>query len=313
MLPKLSVKKPLTVFVSVIIILMLGFVSFTKITPDLFPSIDLPYVIAMTTYSGANPEKIETTVTKPIEQAVSTTNGIKNVTSISNENYSVVVLEFNQNTNMDTAMLDLNSKINLIKDSFEDGVGTTTLMQLNPDMMPVMTLSVDVDSMNIEEVSKYVNDEIIPKFERINGIAAVTGIGLVQKQLEISLNKDKIDELNEKLKSNITADLDEQQDKLDDAKSEIENSKIELEKQNNSQMKKLLETSSQLQSKINQLESMASNLSSTGSSKEDLEKYIKNSTANLNKTKSKLNELKSQLNNLPENSTVEKKTIKTKY
>ena len=160
MLPKLSVKKPLTVFVSVIIILMLGFVSFTKITPDLFPSIDLPYVIAMTTYSGANPEKIETTVTKPIEQAVSTTNGIKNVTSISNENYSVVVLEFNQNTNMDTAMLDLNSKINLIKDSFEDGVGTTTLMQLNPDMMPVMTLSVDVDSMNIEEVSKYVNDEI---------------------------------------------------------------------------------------------------------------------------------------------------------
>ena len=310
MLPKLSVKKPLTVFVSVIIILMLGFVSFTKMTPDLFPSIDLPYVIAMTTYSGANPEKIETTVTKPIEQAVSTTNGIKNVTSISNENYSVVVLEFNQNTNMDTAMLDLNSKINLIKDSFEDGVGTTTLMQLNPDMMPVMTLSVDVDSMNIEEVSKYVNDEIIPKFERINGIAAVTGIGLVQKQLEISLNKDKIDELNEKLKSNITADLDEQQDKLDDAKSEIENSKIELEKQNNSQMKKLLETSSQLQSKINQLESMASNLSSTGSSKEDLEKYIKNSTANLNKTKSKLNELKSQLNNLPENSTVEKKQLK---
>ena len=111
MLPKFSVKKPFTVFVSVIMVLILGFVSFTKMTPDLLPSIDLPYVIAMTTYPGANPEKIESTVTKPIEQAVSTTSGIENVTSISNENYSMVILEFSQDTNMDTAMLDLNSKI----------------------------------------------------------------------------------------------------------------------------------------------------------------------------------------------------------
>ena len=84
-------------------------------------------------------------------------------------------------------------------------------MQLNPDMMPVMTLSVDVDGMDIEEVSTYVNNEIIPKFERINGVASVTGIGLVEKQLEISLNQDKIDELNKKLKSNITSELDKQQ------------------------------------------------------------------------------------------------------
>ena len=222
LLPKFSVKKPFTVFVSVIMVLILGFVSFTKMTPDLLPSIDLPYVIAMTTYPGANPEKIESTVTKPIEQAVSTTSGIENVTSISNENYSMVILEFSQDTNMDTAMLDLNSKIDLIKDSLEDGVGSTTLMQLNPDMMPVATLSVDVDGMDIEEVSTYVNDEIIPKFERINGVASVTGIGLVEKRLEISLNEDKINELNKKLKSSVTSDLDKQQNKLDSAKSEIE-------------------------------------------------------------------------------------------
>ena len=309
MLPKFSVRKPLTVFVSVIMVLMLGFVSFTKMTPDLLPSIDLPYVIAMTTYPGSSPEKIETTVTKPIEQAVSTTSGIKNVTSVSNENYSVVILEFNQDTNMDTAILDLNGKIDLIKDSLEDGVGATTLMQLNPDMMPVMTLSVDVDNMDIEEVSTYVNNEIIPKFERINGVASVTGVGLVEKQLEISLNKDKIDELNKKLKSSVTSELNQQQSQLNSAKSEIQKGKAALEKQSNTQMKKLLEASSQLQSGISQLESMAGILNSTGSSKEDLEKYIASATTTLNDTKSKLKELKEQLNDLPEDSAVDKEKL----
>ncbi|WP_343338093.1 efflux RND transporter permease subunit [Terrisporobacter petrolearius] len=309
LLPKFSVRKPLTVFVSVIMVLMLGFVSFTKMTPDLLPSIDLPYVIAMTTYPGSSPEKIETTVTKPIEQAVSTTSGIKNVTSVSNENYSVVILEFNQDTNMDTAMLDLNGKIDLIKDSLEDGVGATTLMQLNPDMMPVMTLSIDVDNMDIQEVSTYVNNEIIPKFERINGVASVTGTGLVEKQLEISLNKDKIDQLNKELKSSVTSKLDKQQSQLNNAKSEIKNGKAALEKQSNTQMKKLLEASSQLQSGISQLESMAGILNSTGSSKEDLEKYITSATTTLNDTKSKLKYLKEQLNDLPEESAVDKKQL----
>lgn len=309
MLPKFSVRKPLTVFVSVVMVLMLGFVSFTKMTPDLLPSIDLPYVIAMTTYPGSSPEKIETTVTKPIEQAVSTTNGIKNVTSVSNENYSVVILEFNQDTNMDTAMLDLNGKIDLIKDSLEDGVGATTLMQLNPDMMPVMTLSVDVDNMDVEEVSTYVNNEIIPKFERINGVASVTGVGLVEKKLKVSLNKDKIDQLNKELKSSVTSELDKQQSQLNNANSEIQKGKATLEKQSNAQMKKLLEASSQLQSGINQLESMAGILNSTGSSKEDLEKYIASATTTLNNTKSKLKDLKEQLNDLPEDSAVDKEQL----
>lgn len=309
MLPKFSVRKPLTVFVSVVMVLMLGFVSFTKMTPDLLPSIDLPYVIAMTTYPGSSPEKIETTVTKPIEQAVSTTSGIKNVTSVSNENYSVVILEFNQDTNMDTAMLDLNGKIDLIKDSLEDGVGSTTLMQLNPDMMPVMTLSVDVDNMDVEEVSTYVNNEIIPKFERINGVASVTGVGLVEKQLKVSLNKDKIDQLNKELKSSVTSELDKQQSQLNNTNSEIQKGKATLEKQSNAQMKKLLEASSQLQSGINQLESMAGILNSTGSSKEDLEKYIASATTTLNNTKSKLKDLKEQLNDLPEDSAVDKEQL----
>ena len=309
MLPKFSVRKPLTVFVSVIMVIVLGFVSFSKMTPDLLPSIDLPYVIAMTTYPGASPEKIEASVTKPIEQAFSTTSGIENINSISNENSSVVILEFSQDTNMDTAMIDLNNKINLIKDSLEDGVGATTLMQLNPDMMPIMTLSIDVDGMDIEEISTYVSDEIIPKFERVNGIASVSATGLVEKQLQITLNKDKIDSLNSRLKSNITSKLNKQQKELDSAKSQINNGKDALETQGQNQMAQLLTASNQLQSGISQLESLTTALSAIGSNEEDLKQFISNSISTLEDTKSKLEELKNQLNNYPDDSNFDKNQL----
>ena len=115
MLSKFSVKKPFTVFVGIILILILGFVSFTKMTTDLLPSIDLPYVIVMTTYPGASPEKVEMAVTKPLEQVLATTTGIKNINSISSENSSVIMLEFEQGINMDSIIIEMNSYIDLVK------------------------------------------------------------------------------------------------------------------------------------------------------------------------------------------------------
>ncbi len=94
MLSKFSVRKPFTVFVSVILVILLGIISFTKMTTDLLPSIDLPYVMVMTTYPGASPEKVELTVTKPLEQTLATTSGVKSINSISSENSSLIILEF---------------------------------------------------------------------------------------------------------------------------------------------------------------------------------------------------------------------------
>ena len=178
MLPKFSVKKPLTVLVCMVLILVLGVVSFTKMTTDLLPNMNLPYVIAYTTYPGASPEKVESTVTNPLEEVFSTVSGVENITSISNENVSMVILEFSQDTNMDSAMIDLNGQVDLVKGNFDDSVGSTTLMKLNPDMMPVMMVSVDVDGMSNEEISRYVNNEVIPKLERVDGVASVTASGL---------------------------------------------------------------------------------------------------------------------------------------
>lgn len=120
MISNYSVKKPFTVFVAVILIIILGVISFTSMTTDLLPKMDLPYAIIMTTYVGASPEKVENVVTKPLEQSMSTISNIKNVSSISSENSSVVILEFSNDVNMDSALIEINSKLDLIKAAWND-------------------------------------------------------------------------------------------------------------------------------------------------------------------------------------------------
>ena len=104
---KFSVKKPLTVFVAVIAILVLGVVAYFRMTPDLLPNMDFPYVLIMTTYPGASPEKVEQEITKPMEQAMSTLDHIQEVTSVSSENVGMVILEFTEGVNMDTVGVDI--------------------------------------------------------------------------------------------------------------------------------------------------------------------------------------------------------------
>ena len=133
---KYSVKKPFTVLVAVVMLLVLGIVSFTKMTTDLLPSISLPYILVITTYPGASPEKVENDVTQVLESALGTVNGVENVTSVSNENYSMITLEFAEDTNMDSAMVKLSSQIDQIE--LPDMAGTPSLLEISPDMMATM-------------------------------------------------------------------------------------------------------------------------------------------------------------------------------
>ena len=107
MLAKFSVKKPYTVLVGVILVVVLGVVSFAKMTTDLFPNLSLPYVIVMTPYPGASPETVEMVITKPVESGMATVSNIEGITSVSAENYSMVILEFSQSTNMDSVSLEI--------------------------------------------------------------------------------------------------------------------------------------------------------------------------------------------------------------
>ena len=295
MLPKFSVKKPLTVFVAMILVLVLGVVSFTKMTTDLLPSMNLPYVIAYTPYPGASPEKVENTVTNPLEEVFSTVSGVENVTSISNENVSMVILEFSQDTNMDSAIIDLNGQVDLVKSKFDDTVGSTTLMKLNPDMMPIMMVSVDVDGMSQEEISTYVNDEIIPSLERIEGVASVSATGLVESQLQITLDTDKIDSLNKKIKANINSELDKNEKKIDDGISKLNKSEKELDKKSQEQISKLSEASVELESGLSQLSSAIAQIQMMDSVGDSLNPTISDAKKALNDSESKLKDFKNKL------------------
>ena len=174
---KFSVKKPFTVLVAVVMLLVLGIVSFTKMTTDLLPSISLPYILVITTYPGASPEKVENDVTQVLESAFGTVNGVENVTSVSNENYSMITLEFAEDTNMDSAMVKLSSQIDQIE--LPDMAGIPSLLEISPDMMATMYAAVDYSGMDIYELTKFTEETVTPYLERQSGVASVTETGLV--------------------------------------------------------------------------------------------------------------------------------------
>ncbi|CEQ17808.1 efflux RND transporter permease subunit [Paraclostridium sordellii] len=291
MFSKFSVKRPFTVFVSVILVIILGGVSFTEMTTDLLPKIDLPYVIVMTTYPGASPEKVEESVTKPLEKVLATTSGIEDINSVSSENSSMIMLEFSQDMNMDSAMIDLSGKVDLVKGQLADEVGAPTLMKMNPDMMPIMVASVDINNKNIKEASNIVKKDIIPSFERIDGVASVDAMGVIEESVKVTLDDSKIEKLNNKLKSSIDSKMKSSQDELNKAKSEIAKGKEELKKQSEDKNKELNEGSSaiktgksQLQGAIDQLSSGKNELENQKSEllnkKNELEQMIKNQEEN---------------------------------
>ena len=149
-----SVKKPFTVFVAVVAILVFGVMSYVKMTPDLMPNMDYPYVVVVTTYPGAAPEEVEAVVTKPMEQSMATLNDIKTVTSTSAENYSMLVLEFEQSTNMDSAVVDILQKTQMLTGRWDDSIGTPSIIRINPNMIPVMVAAVDSSEMAFKTAAR---------------------------------------------------------------------------------------------------------------------------------------------------------------
>lgn len=222
MLPKLSVKKPMTIFVAVIVVIVLGIVSVFKMTPDLLPNMDFPYAIILTTYPGQTPETVESVVTKPLEQSLSTIDGVKTITSTSSDNYSMLTLEFEDGTNMDTATVDMRGNLDTIKDAWPDGVGSPYLMKINPNMMPVAMVAVDYDGYDTVQISDYVNNELKNQLEGIDGVASVSTKGIVTQKENVIISQTKIDVLNAKINDALNDKFGDAEKKISDAKKELQ-------------------------------------------------------------------------------------------
>ena len=237
MISKYSVKKPFTVLVAVILVLVLGAVSVTRMTPDLLPKMSFPYIVLVTSYVGAAPEEVETTVTKPLEQSLAALDDLKQINSVSSENVSVVYLTFEDTVNVDRAMLDIQQAVTKLKSDWPEAVGNPTALELSTDLIPTVVAAVHYKDMDPIGLSGFASETLLPALEGTNGVASVNATGLVAERIEIELNKEKIDRLNEKLFGSIDEaaqegfdKIDEGQQQIDEGRQELEDAKSELEK-----------------------------------------------------------------------------------
>jgi len=223
---KFSVRKPFTVFVAVIAAIIFGGISYFRMTPDLLPNMDFPYVVLVTTYPGATPEEVEEQVTKPLEQSMATLNNISGLSSTSSENFSMIMMEFEMDTNMDGVTVDILQKIQMHTGQWDESIGTPSIIRINPNMIPVMVAAVDAENMDRYELCRFAEDTLIPELEGTTGLASISTGGLVEQSLTLQLNDDKIDRTNKKIEDALRKSLDEARQELDDAQAELdENSK----------------------------------------------------------------------------------------
>ena len=225
---KFSVKKPFTIFVLVIAIGIFGVISYTKMVPDLLPNMDFPYFIIVTTYPGASPEEVETTVTRPMEQSMATLNNIKTLQSSSSENYAMLMLEFEEETNMDSATVDILQKLQLLEGNWDESVGTPSIIRINPSMLPVMVAAVESDTMDRYELGQFASDTLLSELEGTTGLASIDAGGLVKRIITVKLDDDKLDTLNENIEKALLSSLAEARQKLDDAQKEIDDAKDQV-------------------------------------------------------------------------------------
>ena len=266
MLSIFSIKKPFTILVAVVIVIVFGVIALTKMTPDLFPKINTPYVIVMTTYPGASPEEAESEITKPMEQQLATLSNIKNVTSVSAANYSMIQLEFSDSVNMDSVSVDIRDKIDQIEGVLPDTAGTPVVMKISMDMMPVVTAAVGMDDKSSGEVSQFTKDNLQSQLEGVEGVASVSAMGMVDDNVQIVLSQDKIDAVNSKVAAAINSQMGDAEGQMKSGmaaakkgKKQIQEGKKAVKDGQSQAAKQLAATKTKLQESRDQLVSLKQN------------------------------------------------------
>ena len=275
MISKYSVKRPYTVLVAVVLVIVLGVVSLSKMTTDLLPDMSFQYALVITTDMGASPEQVECDVTAPIESAMATTSNIKNISSISYNSYSIVTLEYEQNANMDSVVIEIQQSLDQISGQWDDSIGTPMIMKVNPDMLPVLAAAVDVDGMDAAKLSEYVENELSPAIESLEGVASVTTTGQLEESVQVTLDQDKIDALNKKVQKSIDKQFAKSQKEIDANKKKVEDGQSSINT-----------GSDQLTDAINQTMDKQQELLKT-------EKDLKNQLADLKKQQKSLSQIQS--------------------
>lgn len=192
---KLSIKRPITILMAALVTVLLGGVSLSKMHLDLMPSMDIPMAVVMTTYSGAGPEEVENMVTKPMEGALANVQNAKTIYSSSSQGSSMVMVEFEDGTDMDDATLWMRERIDLVKSALPDEVGTPTVLKMDMNSTPVAYLTVTSDRLGENELQAYVEDKILPQFQSLSGVASTSTSGGSEREIVVEINQERLEGL----------------------------------------------------------------------------------------------------------------------
>ena len=246
MLSRFSVKKPYIVTVAVIIILILGGVSLTKMKTDLLPDMDLPYLAVITTDPGASAEKVESEVTDVLEGSLSKVSGVSSVQSQSADNYSMIFLEFEDGSDMDSAMVKASSAVNEVSSQLPETAGSPNYMEISMDMMATLYVAASYDDHDIFDTTSLVKDKAVPELERIDGVADVSTVGAAEKSVEVRLSDSKIEDINNKLLVSVNSQLYDAKKSIDEGEAKLAEAESQLNGQKEALEQKQQETSDQL-------------------------------------------------------------------
>lgn len=194
---KTAVKRPVTVLMCVLVVIVIGYTSFSKIPLDLMPKMNIPIALVQTSYEGAGPYEVENLVTRPLESVLSTVENVKNIYSDSSEGSSIVIIEFSDDTDMDFATLQMREKIDMIKSALPDDTTAPMVFKLDPNMMPIAMISVTKSETSKSEINdialkSYSDNTVSPALERIAGVAGVSTLGGRTREIRVNLRQDKL-------------------------------------------------------------------------------------------------------------------------
>ena len=192
-----SIKRPVTTAMLILIVLLIGTVALSRLNLDLYPDITFPGAAIITNYEGVGSEEIENLITKQVESSVATVEGVKSVNSTSSMGSSTVVIEFNWSRDMDFAVQDLREQVDLISNSvLPEDAESPLIFKFDPSMLPIMNYGVSAEGMEIDEIKEEVDNQLIPRLERIPGVAQVNMQGGLEREIIVSLKRDKLSHYN---------------------------------------------------------------------------------------------------------------------
>ena len=189
---KISIKRPVAIMMVMFIIIILGAVSITKMEMELTPETEMSTVMIMTTYEDAGPEEVENLVTEKIESAVANVENVESISSTSSEGSSMVSIEFNYGTNLDTAITDLRDKLSMVEATLPDGCDSPNIMKMDMNSMPIV---VSGDDMTSDELKSFAEDDIEPRLERQEGVASVDIMGGTEQEILIEIDPERLEGL----------------------------------------------------------------------------------------------------------------------